>query len=92
MASGTVLALLVLNNTLFIEQIHKSKFVITAMKMPNKCRVGKYRKTFLDSIGITQASIAHQPYFDLFAHTEAPYQYPTKRYSCTVFLWVFASF
>ena len=33
-----------------------------------------------------------QPYFDLFAHTKAPYQYPTKRYSCTVFLWVFASF
>ena len=91
MATGTVLALLVLNNAFFIKQIHKSEFIITPMKVSDKGRACKYRKALLNTVGVAKTGITYQPYFNLFAHNATSNQYPTNRYSCTEFRWVFAS-
>ena len=91
MAPGFVFSIFILNNTLFIQVVHKSEFIIFAVKISHKGRTGKYFETLLDTIGVAQASIANLPNINLLAHNATSNQYPTNKYSCTEFRCVFAS-
>ena len=81
MATGFVFSILVLNNSLFIQVIHKANFIIFTMKIPHKRRTSKHLETILDTIGVTQAGIAYQPNINLFVHFTTSNQYPTNKYS-----------
>lgn len=81
MATGFVFSILILNNSLFVQVIHKANFIFFAMKVSYIRRTGKHLKTILDAIGVTQAGITYQPNINLLVHFVTSNQYPTNKYS-----------
>lgn len=81
MAAGFVFSILILNNSLFVQVIHKADFTFFAVKVPYIRRTGKHLETILNTIGVTQASITYQPNINLFVHFAISNQYPTNKYS-----------
>ena len=68
MASRFIFAFFILNNTFFIQKIHKADLIIFSMEIAYKWRTCKNFETILNTIGIAQTCIAYQPDIDLLFH------------------------
>ena len=79
--SRFVLSIFVLDNSFFIQVIHKPNFIVFAVKVSYKWRTSKHLESVLNAIGVTQAGVAYQPNIDLLIHSVTSNQYPINKYS-----------